>query len=218
MDLTTRYMGLTLKNPFVASASPLSESLDAIRRLEDNGASAVVMFSLFEEQIRHDSAAVEHFMTVGTESFGEALSYFPAVRRLRRRSRAVPRSHPQGHRSRRHPDHREPQRRQRARVGRPSREEMEDAGAKRHRAERVLHPDRDVPLGRRRSNSSTSTCCQAVKATVSIPVADQGRSLLQLVCGHGRPARGGGRRRPGALQPLLSAGLRHREPGPWPPR
>ena len=62
MDMTTRYMGLTLKNPLVASASPLSESLDAIRRLEDNGAAAVVMFSLFEEQIRHDSAALEHFI------------------------------------------------------------------------------------------------------------------------------------------------------------
>ena len=55
MNMTTRYMGLTLKNPLVASASPLSESLDTIRRLEDNGAAAIVMFSLFEEQIRHDS-------------------------------------------------------------------------------------------------------------------------------------------------------------------
>ena len=79
MNLTTRYMGLTLKNPIVASASPLSQSVDTIRRLEDHGASAVVMFSLFEEQIQHDLAAMEHFMAVGTESFGEALSYFPAV-------------------------------------------------------------------------------------------------------------------------------------------
>jgi len=79
MDMTTHYMGLTLKNPLVASASPLSESLDAIRRLEDNGAAAVVLFSLFEEQIRHDSAALEHFMTLGSESFGEAVSYFPAI-------------------------------------------------------------------------------------------------------------------------------------------
>jgi dihydroorotate dehydrogenase (fumarate) len=77
MDLTTSYMGMPLRNPLVASASPLSESLDMIRRLEDNGAGAVVMFSLFEEQIRHDSAALEHFTTVGTDSFGEALSYFP---------------------------------------------------------------------------------------------------------------------------------------------
>ena len=79
MDLTTSYMGLALKNPFVASASPLSESVDTIRRLEDHGAGAVVMFSLFEEQIRHDREAMEHFMGLGTESVGEALSYFPQV-------------------------------------------------------------------------------------------------------------------------------------------
>ena len=79
MNLTTRYMGLTLKNPIVASASPLSQSVDTIRRLEDHGASAVVMFSLFEEQIRHDMDALDHFMSVGRDSFGEALSYFPVV-------------------------------------------------------------------------------------------------------------------------------------------
>lgn len=79
MNLTTRYMGLTLKNPVVASASPLSQSVDTIRRLEDHGASAVVMFSLFEEQIRHDMDSLEHFMSVGRDSFGEALSYFPVV-------------------------------------------------------------------------------------------------------------------------------------------
>jgi dihydroorotate dehydrogenase (fumarate) len=79
MDLATSYMGLALKNPFVASASPISESVDTIRSLEDHGASAVVLFSLFEEQIRHDQHAMEHFMEMGTESFGEALSYFPDV-------------------------------------------------------------------------------------------------------------------------------------------
>lgn len=79
MDMTTRYMGLALKNPLVASASPLSESLDAIRQLEDNGAAAVVMFSLFEEQIRHDSAALEHFFNVGRDSVGEAASFFPEI-------------------------------------------------------------------------------------------------------------------------------------------
>jgi dihydroorotate dehydrogenase (fumarate) len=77
MDLTSQYMGLSLTNPFVASASPLSESLDTIRRLEDHGAAAIVLFSLFEEQIRHDTDAVEHFMGLGTDSYGEALSYFP---------------------------------------------------------------------------------------------------------------------------------------------
>jgi dihydroorotate dehydrogenase (fumarate) len=79
MDLATSYMGLPLRNPFVASASPLSEHLDTIRCLEDHGASAIVMFSLFEEQIRHERDALEHFLELGSESFGEALTYFPDV-------------------------------------------------------------------------------------------------------------------------------------------
>jgi dihydroorotate dehydrogenase (fumarate) len=79
MDLTTTYMGMTLRNPLVASASPLSENLDTIRRLEDHGAAAVVMFSLFEEQIRHDLMALDHFTRLGSDSVAEALSYFPAL-------------------------------------------------------------------------------------------------------------------------------------------
>lgn len=79
MDLTTRYMGLELRHPIVASASPLSESLDGIRQLEDGGAAAVVMFSLFEEQIRQESDAFDHFREHGTLSFAESLSYFPQI-------------------------------------------------------------------------------------------------------------------------------------------
>jgi len=77
MDLTTRYMGMTLKHPVVPSASPLSKNLDSIRRLEDADAAAVVMFSLFEEQITAESEQLDHYLTYGTDSFAEALSYFP---------------------------------------------------------------------------------------------------------------------------------------------
>jgi len=77
MDLRTTYMGLELKHPIVASASPLSEKLDNIKRMEDAGAAAVVMFSLFEEQIKKENAAIEHLMESGTNSFAESLSYFP---------------------------------------------------------------------------------------------------------------------------------------------
>jgi len=77
MDLTTHYMGLTLKNPIVASASPLSKNIASIKRLEDAGASAVVLFSLFEEQIAHESLALDYYLSAGTESYAEALSYFP---------------------------------------------------------------------------------------------------------------------------------------------
>ena len=83
MDLRTRYMGLDLAHPIVASPSPLSKDLDGIRRLEDAGAAAIVLFSLFEEQIRHESASLEHFAQAGTESFAESLSYFPGAGNLR---------------------------------------------------------------------------------------------------------------------------------------
>src|SRR5215467_12656902 len=79
MDLTTNYMGLLLKNPIVASSSPLSHNVDSIRRLEDAGASAVVMYSLFEEQITFDSYYIDYHLTHGTDSYSEALSYFPEM-------------------------------------------------------------------------------------------------------------------------------------------
>lgn len=77
MDLKTTYMGLDLKNPIVPSASPLSENLGNMRRMEDAGASAVVMYSLFEEQITLESHQLDHYLSYGTEGFAEALSYFP---------------------------------------------------------------------------------------------------------------------------------------------
>ncbi len=79
MDLRTNYMGMELRNPLVASASPLSEDIANIRRMEDAGIAAVVMFSLFEEQIRHEEEAMAHLKSYGAESFPEALSYFPEV-------------------------------------------------------------------------------------------------------------------------------------------
>lgn len=77
MDLTTTYMGMKLKHPVVAAASPLSRNLDGIRRLEDAGASAVVMYSLFEEQIDLEHEALDHYLSHGAESYAEAKTYFP---------------------------------------------------------------------------------------------------------------------------------------------
>jgi dihydroorotate dehydrogenase (fumarate) len=77
IDLSTTYMGLTLKNPLVPSASPLSKSLDNMKRLEDHGAAAIVLYSLFEEQIEHESKELNHYLTYGAESYAEATSYFP---------------------------------------------------------------------------------------------------------------------------------------------
>ena len=80
MDLSTKYMGLKLKNPLVPSASPLSKSVDMVNRLEEAGASAVVVYSLFEEQITHEAGELDHYMSYGTESFAEALNYFPEAK------------------------------------------------------------------------------------------------------------------------------------------
>jgi len=77
IDLTTKYLGMTLKNPLVVSASPLSAEVGNLRRMEDAGASAVVLPSLFEEQIQVESNTLDHFLWQGTESFAESLTYMP---------------------------------------------------------------------------------------------------------------------------------------------
>jgi dihydroorotate dehydrogenase (fumarate) len=77
MDLSTKYMGLKLKNPIVPSAGPLSHTVDSVKEMEDAGASAVVVYSLFEEQISHESGELDHYLSYGAESHAEATSYYP---------------------------------------------------------------------------------------------------------------------------------------------
>jgi dihydroorotate dehydrogenase (fumarate) len=77
IDLNTTYLGLKLATPLVASASPLSRDVDGIRRLEDAGASAVVLYSLFEEQLRQEEMDLDYHLNAGTESFAESITYFP---------------------------------------------------------------------------------------------------------------------------------------------
>lgn len=100
VDLITRYLGLTLRNPIVAGAGPLTGSVDGIRRLEDFGVGGVVMPSIFEEQIEQEEQLIDRLATTGAESYAEALTYFPApesygvgpatyLETLRKASRAV---------------------------------------------------------------------------------------------------------------------------------
>jgi dihydroorotate dehydrogenase (fumarate) len=77
MDLSTTYLGMNLRTPLVVSASPLSEALDDIKRMEDAGASAVVLYSLFEEQIEREQRDLEHHLLHATECFAEAVTFFP---------------------------------------------------------------------------------------------------------------------------------------------
>ncbi len=78
MNLTTRYLGLTLRNPLIAGASPLTGELDNVRRLADLGAGAVVLPSIFEEQVKSEKQLIEQLIATGNDSYGEALTYFPA--------------------------------------------------------------------------------------------------------------------------------------------
>jgi dihydroorotate dehydrogenase (fumarate) len=80
MDLSTKYLGLKLKNPLVPSSSPLTRNLSSLKRLEDSGAAAIVLYSLFEEQITMESQNLNHYLTQGIESFPEALTYFPEAK------------------------------------------------------------------------------------------------------------------------------------------
>lgn len=79
MDISTAYMGLELKNPIIASASPLSETLDGMRKLEDSSVGAIVMFSLFEEQIRRDDEVMSRLLMQGADSQAESAGYFPSM-------------------------------------------------------------------------------------------------------------------------------------------
>lgn len=83
MDLTTNYLSLKLRTPLVVGASPLSENLDNLKRMEDAGASAVVLHSLFEEQLRQDRLELHRHLEQGTESNAEALNYFPEMGEFR---------------------------------------------------------------------------------------------------------------------------------------
>jgi dihydroorotate dehydrogenase (fumarate) len=82
MNLTSQYLGMKLRTPLVPSASPLSDSLDNVKRMEDSGAAAVVFHSLFEEHIQSESRQLHHHLTHGTESYAEALTYFPQLDEL----------------------------------------------------------------------------------------------------------------------------------------
>jgi dihydroorotate dehydrogenase (fumarate) len=81
VDLTTTYLGLQLKNPLVASPSPLTEKVENVKRMEEAGVAAIVMYSLFEEQIIHESLELDHFLNRGTETYAESLTYFPNIGR-----------------------------------------------------------------------------------------------------------------------------------------
>ena len=110
MNLTTRYLGFKLRTPLVPSASPLSEKIDNIKRMEDAGAAAVVFHSLFEEQIRRDHHDLEFYLEQGTEVLCGIADLFSCSARVQGWAGSVSRAHCPGESGGRYSDHRQPQR------------------------------------------------------------------------------------------------------------
>ena len=110
IDLTTNYLGLKLKNPIVVSASPLTEKLENFGRLRDAGASAIVMYSLFEEQIESESENLDAAMEYGVNSYAESTTYLPDMPKYQiGPDRYLELLH-KAKKDRRRPDHRQPER------------------------------------------------------------------------------------------------------------
>ena len=128
MDLSTKYLGMQLRTPLVASASPLSQEISGIRNLEDAGASAVVLYSLFEEQLHKEALELELHLNAGTESFAESHHVLSTFQRIPHRAGRISGAHSQSQVRSRHSDHRQPQRRDAGRLGKFARQ-VEQAGA-----------------------------------------------------------------------------------------
>ncbi len=184
IDFSTQYLGMKLNGPIVVSSTPLSESIDNVRRMEDAGASAIVLTSLFEEQLALESRALDEDLSRGTESFAESLGYLPDLNdyrmtqevyleHLRRAQRSGGDSHP-----------RQPQRRHYRRLGAVC--QGDGAGRRRrHRTEHLRAGHRPAARPRRISNCNCSSwwtaCAQAVKVPVAVKLSQSFTSLPHLV-------------------------------------
>ncbi len=210
IDLSTTYLGLKLKNPLVASASPFPKKLDNIRRMEAAGLAAIVLHSLFEEQITFESNELDHFLNAGTESFAEALTYFPDLAHynmgpepyleLIRKARAA------GD----HPGHRFAQRNFHRRLGgvRP-----QDRAGRRQRAriEHVLPVHRPEPERRRIGRGICAAGARRPRQSPD-PPGGEAEPVLFGAAADGPAACRGRSGRAGTVQPLLPARFRPRGP------
>ena len=117
LNLSTKYLGLQLTNPLVIAACPITGKVDWLKKLEEAGAAAAVMPSLFEEQIEHDEDEMTKLHEFGTESFAEALHLLPRRGRLPHRSRGISGNHRAGEEGRQDADHRQLERHHRPAAG-----------------------------------------------------------------------------------------------------
>ena len=170
MNLSTTYLGLKLRTPLVPSASPLSENLDNIKRMEDAGASAVVLHSLFEEQLRQESHTLHYHLTHGTESYPESLTYFPEPEEFRFGPDLYLGNIVKAKEEVDLPDHRQPQRPRRSEAGSTFARKIEQAGADALELNIYSIPT-DPELSSEEIETSYLTILTSVRAQVKIPIA-----------------------------------------------
>ena len=169
IDLSTTYLGLQLRTPLVASASPLSQEIDGIRHLEDAGASAVVLYSLFEEQLRQESFELEHHLAAGTDSFAEAASFFPQPAEFHLGPEGYL-NHIRRPRKRYDADYRQPQRLHCRRLDAVCQADRAGGSGCTRMQHLLLFPP--IPISHPpRSSSTYLDILKAVKSAVTIPVA-----------------------------------------------
>ena len=208
MDLSTTYMGLKLKNPLVPSAGPLTADVSSIKQLAEHGAAAVVLHSLFEEQIRHEADELEYMTTQGTESFAESLTYFPQVSDYKLGPE----------------EYLEHIRQAKQAVDIPViaslngmtvggwtdyADKMQQAGADAIELN-IYFLATDPTLSADQVESQYVEILKAVKRAVTVPVALKLSPFFSATAGMARRLDEGRRRRAGLVQPLLSAGHRPR--------
>ena len=185
-ELNTTYLGLKLQNPLVISACPLCAEIDQLRRLEEAGAAAAVLPSLFEEQIEHEAEELGKVYEFHTDSFAESLTYFPEQEDYRTGPDAVSGNHRRGEEGGADAGHRQPQRQQPRRLD-PLRQDDAGRRGRRPGAERLLRrrrprhdrPGRGIPLPR------TGGRREGVDLD---PAGREARAVLQRDGQHGRPA------------------------------
>ena len=213
MDLSTRYLGLALRNPIIASASPLTGDVGAIRQLEDSGAGAVVLPSLFEEQIRAGGAIDRTMLTsVGADSSPEAELVFSGSDRLQFWAARLPRSGRAGARSGRHTGDRQPQRNDRVRAG-----SITPGSSNRPAQPRSNSTVYRIASGPAVTGAEAEADCVALVKAVRTPGYHSRRRQIAPVFLRlrraGAATRSCRRRRAGSVQPALSARYRSRSPG-----
>ena len=194
MDLTTTYLGLKLRTPLVPAASPLSEEIDNIKRMEDAGASAVVLYSLFEEQLRQDRLELQPQSGAGDLQLPGGADLFPGAGGIPPRPGGISQAHRQREKGGENPHHRQPERLVARRL-----DAIRQAGAAGRRrcagVEHLLHSHQHEPV-RRRGRTDLSGHSQGGEGRGHDSGGGQAQSVLHQLCQHGqaderRPARTG---------------------------